>query len=114
MRMREGDTIRADAGGGQYWNGTIHSITATKVRVQTAAGHLVEVDRHRGHTVNGIKPGAPDGPVAMLRVLDGCKNLSEWESEFVGDLVHAGKRAFSPKQEDMIERIYKRRVQDCD
>lgn len=108
--MKVGDTIRADMGGGMFANGTIDSIAFGKVRVKLPAGHIVEVDQKREHQINGRKPLNPVEAVRKLRELDKVTNLSDWEMEFVGDLLQTGQRTFSDKQEAMIDLIYRRRV----
>lgn len=112
MRVAIGDKIRADAGGGLFYNGTVHSLAFGKIRVLLPAGQFVEVEQRGEHVINGYKKPDPEAIMCKLRELDDAGNLSEWEEEFVGDLLQSGHKHFSPKQEEMIERIYGRRIQD--
>lgn len=113
MQIKVGDTIRADAGGGAFWNGTVDSIGGGKIRVKIPTGHIIEVELRGNHTINGKKPVDPVGAAKKLTELDSATNLSEWEKEFVGDLMDMSAKHFSPKQEEMINIIYKRRIEDA-
>ncbi len=112
MRVKIGDMIRADAGSGQFWNGVVDSVGFGKIRVRIPNGQIVEVYQHGKHTVNGLKKAVDaNGPVHdKLLQLDDAGNLSEWEEEFVGDLLQRGTKHFSQKQEEMVDRIYNRRI----
>ncbi len=113
MRIAIGDQIRADAGGGLFYRGTVHSLAFGKIRIRLPSGAYVEVDQRGDHQINGKRPPDPEGALRMLKELDDVKDLSEWEKEFVGDLIQLGHKHFSPKQEEMVERIYKRRIVDA-
>lgn len=110
MMIHIGDKIRAAMGGSLYAYGTVHSFCGSKIRVQLPGGQVLETELRGDHTINGRKPADPRGAVTQLRALDSCEDLTEWEKEFVGDLLQSGDTRFSPKQEDMIARIYRRRL----